>query len=992
MTSKRHNGSSESDRLEARERWEHSDALNQLSVIGLTPLVNLQLTQYSPFVAARASGDLLIGRESELSKLTGWAHDAVTGLGRAVLVEGEPGIGKSSLARAACARAERFGCQVFWGAGDELGQALPLLPLLDALQIRESGVESRRTTIVRLMRGEVTGRDADLSAAGVEQVLALVHELCAIAPTMLVVDELQWADPATVTVWERLARSIANLPLLLVGIMRPVPQRDTLAAVRHLVGSSRVLRLGPLVETAVEQLVEALAGAKPGEELLRLADGAAGNPLYLTELVGSLSRSDCLAITDAGVAEVVNDTKPNSLAAAIADRLGFLHRSTRDVLRAAALLGVGFSVSDLAAVSGHRVTDLLPALDEARAAGVLSAADGGLAFRHPLIRTALYDEMPPAVRAAWHQDAGRALAKAGAPVDRVARQLLRAFDGDDDAMPATEWVVHWLVDAAPLLIGQSPPAAAGLLRRVVSNLPAGATRHDVLACRLAEALYRVGDTIEAEHVATQALKEVDDPDLLVDLHCTLTYCRSMTGRSAESLDALEEALTFEGTTSAHRARLLVLKARTHRNLGQVETAGQVADAALAEATETGDRWSIGWALFVQRSVAFMRGESAEALALIDRALAVTEGHADLTDLRLLLQINQAMALSELDQRDEALTVIERARQLANHTGNAVRITQAHSALGQLLFDTGHWDEALAEVDERPENLKEPALTCCDHGVAAVISFHRGDTATAERHLAAAAPAAERIGNRVIGFYAQARSLAAEQAGATSDALAVLTAGLANDAEELVGIEDVLGDAVRLAVEVGDRATAIDLAARIEVLAREENVTHRRAAALYSRGLIDKDSTQLLQAAELYAIASLPLPRAQALEAAAVAFLEGDDRTSARAAFVRAFDIYTELDATWDIARLRDRFRPHGIRRGPRGKRTAAGNGWSSLTPTEAKIAALVVQGMSNRQVAAQLFLSPRTVATHVSHILNKLGLRSRIDIAREAGRQYSALG
>ena len=101
----------------------------------------------------------------------------------------------------------------------------------------------------------------------------------------------------------------------------------------------------------------------------------------------------------------------------------------REVLRAAALLGTDFAVPDLAIVLGRSVADLIPAVDEACAAGVLAESGSGLGFRHPLIRAALYDEMPAPVRAAWHRDAGRALAEAGAPADRVARQMLRAVGG-----------------------------------------------------------------------------------------------------------------------------------------------------------------------------------------------------------------------------------------------------------------------------------------------------------------------------------------------------------------------------------------------------------------------------------------------------------------------------------------------------------------------------------------------------------------------------------
>ena len=105
---------------------------------------------------------------------------------------------------------------------------------------------------------------------------------------------------------------------------------------------------------------------------------------------------------------------------------------------------------------------------------------------------------------------------------------------------------------------------------------------------------------------------------------------------------------------------------------------------------------------------------------------------------------------------------------------------------------------------------------------------------------------------------------------------------------------------------------------------------------------------------------------------------------ARGAFTGAIDLYTSLGATRDVARLQARFREHGIRRGPRVKHRQARSGWDSLTPTEIKVAALVEQGLSNPQIADKLFLSPRTVATHVSHILGKLDVNSRIDIAREA--------
>jgi ATP/maltotriose-dependent transcriptional regulator MalT len=945
-------------------------------------------------MSSAAAADHLVGRDGELDRIAGWINDLSAGRGRAVLIEGEPGIGKTALIRAACALAGRKGCQIFWGGGDELGQALPLSPLLEGLRVRESTTDSRRTTIVRLLRGEFPIANAtDLTTTVAEHLLALVDEACSAAPTVLVVDDLQWADQATVAVWSRLARATRSSPLLLVGMARPVPRHPDLVALRRAVGAPGRMRLSPLPEAAVAELVEALAGGKPGTELLRQADGAAGNPLYLTELVAALARAAALAVDDSGVAEVRGKPARSSLSAAIADRLGFLPEPVRMVLRAAALLGVEFHVSDLAALLDRGVVELVPDLDEARAAGVLLDAGEGLAFRHPLIRAALYDDMPGAVRVAWHRDAARALGDAGAPVDRVARQLLPTVGaGTDTDAQVDDWVASWLVDAATQLVGRAPRPAVELLRAAVASTLPGDDRHDLLACRLADALYRVGDTAEAEHVAKTALDQISDPDLVVDLHGTLTQCRAMSGRCAETLDALDRALALPGVGPRQRARLLVLIARTRRDLGELDTAGRVAAQALDEATETGDRWAIGWALHVLILVAGMQGEVRETLPLFDRALTVAEGQPALTDLRLLLQINQAVAYGDLDQYDEALAAARQVRDLADGTGSVVRLTQAHSVLGQLLFDTGGWDDALAEVAAVADDLKDPAVACCDHGIAAVIGFHRGQVAAARRHLATAAPCAERIGSRVIGSLTLARSMEREQAGARAEALAILVTGLGAEAEELEEIEDLLPDAVRLAIDIGDTGTAEDITAKVEKLTAADEVPHRSAAALHCRALLERDPDGLLRAADGYREAGRPLPRAKALEAAAAAFAEEGDRGSARAAYSRAFDVYTELGAARDLDRLQARFRAYGIRRGPRVKHRQERHGWDSLTPTEARVAGLVVQGMSNPQIAAELFLSPRTVGTHVSHILAKLDVHSRIDIAREAGHRYTASG
>jgi DNA-binding CsgD family transcriptional regulator len=927
----------------------------------------------------------LLGRDNELAVLTGLLREVSRGHGSPLLIEGEPGIGKSALVRSLAARAPELGCQVFWGAGDELGQALPLLPFLDALQVREPSANPRRTTIVRLLRGEIAGgRGTDVSAAIAEQLIALIAEQCAVRPAIVVVDDLQWADRTSVTLWGRLARSVSQMPVLLIGMMRPVPQREDLLALRRVVGDVGRLQLTGLTQTAVADLIAALVGGTPGDDLLGLAAGAAGNPLYVTELVAALVRGRKLTFSEAGVADLADGSAPGSLSAAIADRLGFVGGPAREVLRAAALLGMDFAVRDLAVVLGRGVAELIPVIDEACAGGVLTESGTSLGFRHPLIRAALYDEMPATVRIAWHAAAGRALAEAGASPDRVARQLLRAVgEPGEVAEPVDEWMLDWLARTADHLVSQAPAVAEKLLTRATASPAAGSDRHDWLASRLADARYRIGDRAGAEQVAIGVLEHATAPDLLVDLHWTLAQCRMLAGLSGESLATLDRALASPGLSARHRARLLVLAARTHRYLGETGQAADDATSALAAASEAGDTWAMSWALHVLTIVTTVQGKISDALPLFDRALALTQSDPALADLWLLLQINKAVTLGYLDQYEQAFAAAQRARQLADQVGTVMRLAQAHGALGQLLFETGRWDDALAELLIVPDDLKEPSAACGELAMAAVISFHRGEDAAARRHFAAALRYAKTTGQPPFSPLALARSLDCEREGKLPAALAALTDAFDGTTEQREA-EDLLADTVRLATRTGDLGTARSFAGQADALAAGSQIPHRQANALYCRGLIDHDASALLAAARCYEQAGRALLRAKALDAAAGEFIATSDREQARTAFTDAVEVYSSLGAAADVARLRAAFREHGIRRGPRDKHRRARSGWDSLTSTEIKIASFVEEGLSNPEIAARLMLSRRTVATHVSHILKKLDVHSRTDIARES--------
>jgi DNA-binding CsgD family transcriptional regulator/tetratricopeptide (TPR) repeat protein len=932
---------------------------------------------------------VLIGREDELQRLGELVTQLAAGRGRVVWVEGEPGIGKSALIAAGVADAHQFGCQVYTGAAHELLPAFPLQVLLNALQVGPDSTDAARAAIADLLGRDSSGlvTPQDTVAAVAEELLILVDRLCAASPVVLVLDDAHWADEATLGVLLRLGRATSQLPLLLVAAARPVPQRPATDALRRGLADAGMLtiELGALPQPQVTELVTQLVGAQPSPAVRDQLARAGGNPLYVRELVDALARDARIKI-DAGMAELVGDVSdvPESLPAAIGGRLSFLSAETMSTLRLAVLFGPEFSVTELSVVTGQPPTSLARAIDEALAAGVLAESADRLVFRHGLTQHALYEGMPASMRAALHCQAAEALAGAGWPVERVAEQLLAAPHA------VNPWMVDWLAGAARMLSYRAPQIAIDLIQRIRGAVDEQDPRREQFGAELATALLHLGRNEELEQFARPALAEARDPAVAARIAWILAYALSRMSRHEQAVEVADEGLARPGLPPLWTARLRARQAMSLFAAGRYDAAQAAVTRAEDDGRLADDPLALGYALYTLAQLEYHgRRNTVAGYESINRAFAVLGDESHDIDLWLLLLVNRGGGLAALGRNAEADRDFGEALALAERAGTPPRLAHVRVIVAVYYFVRGRWDEALAELQAAAALPGDVAYRLYMRGVAALVAVHRDDRAAADTHLRGVEDLRLSQGevHMLVEYLLAAWALAAERDGQPAAALTRLLAVF--DPEETLQFRwlnavnaGLLPDVVRLALAVGEPAVATAAVQACSAEADRQPKPGVSAAAQHCRGLLDADPTQLHAAAATFATIGHPLFQAQALEDAAVAHAERGDTPAARDAYLSAVDIYTSLDAAWDIVRADARLRAHNIRR--RGSRRRPATGWEALTPTEQKVAGLIAAGASNRDIAANLFLSRRTVETHVSHILTKLDIRSRVDIARQA--------
>jgi DNA-binding CsgD family transcriptional regulator len=930
----------------------------------------------------------LVGREAELAVLDRLASDALAGRGRAVVIEGEAGIGKSRLVAEATAGLPRRGATVLTGIGEPLELHRPFGLIADCLQIARNAPDGRRQTIARYLDadglGGAEGPGPDMRFKVSEAIVELVDELTARGPVVLVMENLHWADASSLYTLHRLGRRLSQLPLLLCCTTRSAPRSEQLAELLHSLDRQGCHGLGldPLDQAQSLRLAEQLVCAPIGPNLARQLRAAGGNPLYIEELVGVAGRVDALQVDpDTTSIDIVQPTPAVSIGLAVMHRLGVLSQPTVQVLRVASVLGVRFTVTDLANVLSEPVAALVGVLDDAIAAGILVQRGDRLAYRHDVVWESLYHDLPLATRAGLHRQVGYQLAGAGAPARQVAEHLARG------AAPGDEEAVEWLRRAARAALGQEPRVADRLTREALRIAGPESPIRDLLLAELADCIARHGKASERERLCREVLGRPHDPTVEGRFVRHLATALQRQRRVADALAVLEQWRGSPNLGEAERVQLLGTTAYLAAIFGDLGRASEMGEEAMRAATAIDDPSAFAFATMAVATVSYYSGRFALALEQSEAAVRARMRSSDPAVLELPPDVMSAPALIRLDRLDDALTTLREGAAEHERAGTVPWMPVNHVMAAAVHFWAARWDDAVAEIDASVTLADEfdlgiPVASC---SLRAVIAVHRDQLDVAAEWLRLADEGLGQAGRQMLFHWRLwARALLAEASGRLDEAV-----------DEVWGLWELCADLglaseyptmgpelIPLALAAGQRdRAAVAVTAMEAVAARNPGVPSIQGSAMRCRGLLEDDSDLLLSAVDAYAGTSRTFEAAPALADAAAALAARGRMDEARTMADRAAAVYNGAGAVRDAARLDARLRSAGLARAGRGPRRRPRVGWPSLTASERRVAALVAGGRSNPQIAADLFISRRTVESHVSSALQKLGITSRVELA-----------
>ncbi|HVY97748.1 MAG TPA: AAA family ATPase [Solirubrobacterales bacterium] len=937
--------------------------------------------------------DELLERLGELGELDAQIERAAGGEGCLAVVEGPAGIGKSRLLAEARRRAEGS-LRVLSSRGSELEGEFPF-GVVRQLFDSELADSARRDALMGSAAGVIAGIFGELdpdsdaahgaSFASLHGLLGLVLALSDEGPLLLSVDDLQWCDRPSLMFLTFLARRIEGRPiLLLTGLREAEPGYDPalLGELVHDPAATRI-RPGPLGEDAVTALVEdRLAAPAEPEFVAACLESTGGNPLLLTQLVVALAGEGVLP--DAHHVAHVNQIGPRAISRTVLVRLARLPGEAQSVARAVAVLGDGAGLPAVATLAQVDEGQVAEATRELARAEILRP-DPPLGFVHPLVREAIYQDLSVGERELEHARAATLLREVGAPVDRIAAQLLHT------APRGEPWAADLLWEAGRgAMHAGADDSAVAYLRRALDELPAEA--EPPVDSERARLLYELGvaealtsGAAAQEHLtlAREGLSDPRDRGAAASLLARTVLFRgapedaaAIAARAAAELppeledlrmelEALESMAVFFGAEQRDRLeRLRRHRGRIPQNLGSRMLTSMAAWETLCSG-----------------------GTAAESAEL---ALAALEGGQLWAADPSLIPFAAIVSLVLAD-RTEVVEVWKDVLEAAHRHGSLVSASSTHLWLGYSHLCRGDLPaaaESLRAADEAFTLWGHDAYANATSGSVMVeVMRESGRLTEAEGLLDQIGEVSPNSHNTGLSLTCRIGMLIATNRAAEAVALA----------DELAALGEAVPDASRLWWR-SLKAQALDRIDRREEaleLAREElEVTSAFGApswlgrTLRVLGTLEGEEglANLEKAVTVLESSTARLEHAKALAALGFGLRRARKPKEARDPLRRALELAAACGADPLAEQVRSELRASGAR--PR--RQALG-GVDSLTASERRVADLAARGRSNREIAQELYVTLKTVEVHLSNTYRKLDIASRRELPRALGEPASSL-
>lgn len=953
--------------------------------------------------------DTLVGRLEELRRINVALDALATGSPGAIEIVGAAGIGKTRLLTEVAARADARGHIVLRGAAADLERDIAFWVFIDALDEYVEGVEPRRLAnlpqevrtelaqvfpaLAHLGRGDAAGLQGERYRIS-RAVRELLERLAATKPLVLILDDFHWADPASVDLVGGLLRRPPSAAVLLVLAARPHqgPSRLTGTLERALRdGSLTRLELRPLTSDEAT----AMLGVRTADQrTAALFEESGGNPFYLEQLARSPELADRLSARP----QVSVDGVPPLVLAALTEELALLSQRARRVLEGASVAGDPFEPEMAATAADVSEPEAMEAIDELLALDIIRPTDvpRRFRFRHPIVRRAVYESAPGGWRIGAHERA------AGALMARGAGAATRAHHVDISAKVGDATAVTTLAEAGRISAQRAPAIAVRWYSGALRLLPESAPHQERVDLLLANAtsLAATGRFGDAHEGTLEALALVPDEQtpLRLKLFATCARIEHLLGHHDQAHARLVVALeSLPDAAGADAVGLMIELARD--GVFRLEyTAGQQRAAqAVAASRDLNDPVLVGVSLAIYARALAWGGEAQRGEAVRSEAAALIDALSD-EDVARRLDALVDLAGSEiyLDCFEEAARHSERALQVGRATGQDRLLPGINATLGVAWCMLGRLTEAAELLDAAIEAGRlsgNPQALAWALFCRAFVAVPAGDNqiaiATAQESLDLATAGGQSvIAARAAPVLAIARINAGEPARAPEVVANADT--YACDAlpdtwkayfQELMtrywlahGDRDAAG---RAAAGAQSSATAVGL--------RLATAMGYRAAAAVA--LADGDAQaaadKALSAADLAEAVGAPIEASLARIVAGRALAHLGERDSAVELLEHAT---AELDRC-GAARYRDEAQQELRRLGKRiHRRTRPGDpnqtGIATLTARELEIARLIVDRKTNGEIASELFLSTKTVETHIRNMFRKLDANSRVDIAR----------